>query len=418
MPVADREVLCHRFNARLQEARDQGVELSDVSIGEDCLPTWSGWNWDPETESLNAVIQERLSAAAFSQNLSILLTKDIINKGIKRLNQAVASGINIHEISFGLDLLPQWPQLSTQAPSQSDRETPSQVQISDSGYFSRESSVISTAAISQSFSDLFSTTDDDLDIVDSGSLVREDVSEDVEIGNVREEPPTQSSNEEARDKMEVDCPDSSHISTDSEDSSDDDVDAEDTLPKTNIVHDVEQAGGAKGADLIDMEVYLADDSDVDDVPELELAVHREGYEHHFGTTGAMDVELPESMTCTGFIDPSDSEPEDVNDEGLTRDQEVLRQMGLRHGWVNRSMSKKSQAEHVERLVAASREKDGTTTGTTLQPSEQLGDFEEQEPVEYDSESDISEEGVTTGEEEDEEEEPADEDVLPETHEGA
>jgi hypothetical protein len=54
----------------------------------------------------------------------------------------------------------------------------------------------------------------------------------------------------------------------------------------------------------------------------------------------------------------------------------------------------------------------------LQPSEQLGDFEEQEPVEYDSESDISEEGVTTGEEEDEEEEPADEDVLPETHEGA
>ncbi|KAK0392055.1 hypothetical protein NLU13_1553 [Sarocladium strictum] len=327
IPLADRKVLCHRFNTRLQQAKEQGVAVSDVTIGDDCLPTWPGWNWDPEIESLKTAIQDRLSAVTFSEDLGVLLRQDIIKKGIRKLKQAAQLHIPLDDISFGLDLLPQWSQLKAREPLRASQRTPGE------------------------------------------------------------------------------DPASADADSDSDHSCYEWDDSEDLAPRTNIVHDVEVIGGQEHAGLIDMEVYLADPSDLDSLPELELAIDREAYEHHFGTEDAVDVELPyASATHNGYLVSSDDESEqhEAEEEELTQEQELLRLMGLRHGWVDSSMSKRAQAEHVEGLVAARRVEELERAERLAARRRRNAREHEHEQAPYEPDSDISEEGVTTEEEEEEE----------------
>ncbi|CAG7565249.1 unnamed protein product [Fusarium equiseti] len=64
--------LFYTSNFRLQQAKESGVSLDDIVVGDDCLPTWSGRTWDPASESLHHNIQSRLAAHDESQQANKL----------------------------------------------------------------------------------------------------------------------------------------------------------------------------------------------------------------------------------------------------------------------------------------------------------------------------------------------------------
>ncbi|KAJ4130085.1 hypothetical protein NW768_007060 [Fusarium equiseti] len=64
--------LFYNANFRLQQAKECGISLDDMVVGDDCLPTWSGRTWDPASESLHYNIQSRLVTHDEAQQASKL----------------------------------------------------------------------------------------------------------------------------------------------------------------------------------------------------------------------------------------------------------------------------------------------------------------------------------------------------------
>lgn len=89
----------------------------------------------------------------------------------------------------------------------------------------------------------------------------------------------------------------------------------------HILHDVEVVGCREGHPDIDLEVYLVEeDSDVDDLPELELAIDGDAFAYYFGDDGAVEVEIPGmdlrcslNMPPDASYDDGDADMEDYDD---------------------------------------------------------------------------------------------------------
>ncbi|WAO94848.1 Hypothetical protein NCS54_01245000 [Fusarium falciforme] len=93
-------------NYRLERAKRDGAALSDISIGQECLPTWPTHTWDPREESLHHNIQSRLLTHEASGHASILVRQDIIWKSNRKLDEARALGHQLEDIRINEALLP------------------------------------------------------------------------------------------------------------------------------------------------------------------------------------------------------------------------------------------------------------------------------------------------------------------------
>lgn len=96
----------YNSNERLEEAKRAGANLADITIGDDCLPTWPGRIWDPSEESLHDFIQAQLASHHEAQQAGKLVCEDIIWKGNRKLDEAKALGLELENIQIGLNLLP------------------------------------------------------------------------------------------------------------------------------------------------------------------------------------------------------------------------------------------------------------------------------------------------------------------------
>jgi hypothetical protein len=81
---------------------------------------------------------------------------------------------------------------------------------------------------------------------------------------------------------------------------------------------------------VDIEVYAIDCDDDDyydaleDMPSVELFTDREGYEYHYGTEHAVDVEFPDMHVCASedFVVPAIFDPTpEVEEEGEEEEEE-------------------------------------------------------------------------------------------------
>lgn len=95
-------------NARLQQAKFEGVDLGEVRIGEDCLPVWEGFCWGGEVVGFHEHDQARLLQAHVSWELSKLMQTKVVGQGNKKLNEARESGLSLEQVWIGEDLLPKW----------------------------------------------------------------------------------------------------------------------------------------------------------------------------------------------------------------------------------------------------------------------------------------------------------------------
>ncbi|KAL2670648.1 hypothetical protein Neosp_014436 [[Neocosmospora] mangrovei] len=93
----------------------------------------------------------------------------------------------------------------------------------------------------------------------------------------------------------------------------------------NVLHGAQIAGLTSFHSRIDLEVFLAEDEDeVEDLPEMQMAIDRDSFEHHFGTHGAVDVELQGArLRCTGELFDRDEVASSSSSEDEDEDMDPL-----------------------------------------------------------------------------------------------
>lgn len=264
----------------LEMAGSEGASIHDVSIDDNCLPTWPGLVWDPEFESLHQVMQRRLMEHQRAEEVSERVRRAIVHLANARLAEARARGVRLRNVVIGADLLPTWPGRDPNAEDHGEEDGDADCESSEDGY-------------------------SDMECPDS---VHTDVERSVSSGNTAQTSHhAEEEEEEAAQAMQL----SSAWSSDSESDLslseyDDEIslrnfvhgvptieesDDEDIQPG-NIIFDVDLHRAPVEGTSLDFEVYLADmDTDVEELLEAELAIEGDGFAHHYHLVDAVDIEL-------------------------------------------------------------------------------------------------------------------------------
>ncbi|KAF5721777.1 hypothetical protein FGLOB1_25 [Fusarium globosum] len=259
----------YNSNRRLEEAKQKGITLNDISIGDDCLATWSGRTWDPDTGSLHDALQE--------DALSLLEAQEASSMGAAA-EEAIPFLLEHNEE----DEHHSSPEGSIQDDIDISEGTLVNINIGDSD---NDTTMVTDDAES---------TDSDSDSEMEFAVLGNDnniVNDEIEASNIFNPEP----------------------SYDSDDSDDE---------EPNIFHGAQVMGVPAQHSIVDLEVYFAEDEDeVQDLPQMELAIDQESYEHYFGTDGAIDLEVVGGrLICTGELFEEDQE---MTLEDVADDMEVL-----------------------------------------------------------------------------------------------
>ncbi|KAI9155176.1 hypothetical protein HJFPF1_07752 [Paramyrothecium foliicola] len=294
-----RQYVVREGNYRLEEARMQGVCLEDISIGEDCLPTWPGLFWDPDVESLHSVLQSRLMNYQASRDLGNVLRHDLIKKSNRKLDEARRLGFTLEDVRIGDRLLPVWGAVPKLCASPTDMDAGSELADEDIDY---------SSTASESPQNDSSTVDRD----SQGSSYLATVFDTSASTDGYDWTSDTDSNDSDSSDMDTIVMDN-HVYPAPE--------YLDPAAPAHIFHDarvVDAEFGGEG-DIVDLEVYVVDEDDdetLTDLPAVELAVDRTGYEHHFDTSEAVDVDLPgvDIRCCSPDVESEDAESEEGADQ--------------------------------------------------------------------------------------------------------
>ncbi|RKL41248.1 hypothetical protein BFJ72_g5676 [Fusarium proliferatum] len=275
----------YNSNRRLEEAKQKGITLNDISIGDDCLATWSGRTWDPDTGSLHDALQEDALSLLEAQEASSMVRRDLIQKSNRKLEEA--RGLAEEAIPFLLE---------------HNEE--------DGHHSSPEGSIQDDTDISEGTLVNINTGDSDNDttmVTDDAESTDSDSDSEMEFAVLGND------NNLVNDEIEASNIFNPEPSYDSDDSDDE---------EPNIFHGAQVMGVPAQHSIVDLEVYFAEDEDeVQDLPQMELAIDQESYEHYFGTDGAIDLEVVGGrLICTGELFEEDQE---MTLEDVADDMEVL-----------------------------------------------------------------------------------------------
>ncbi|KAH7141311.1 hypothetical protein B0J13DRAFT_676291 [Dactylonectria estremocensis] len=288
-----RDLFVTRANTRLDEAKLDGVSIMDVSVGEDCLPVWNRFTWDPSVESLHSNIQSHLADFELAQRIG-WLKPDIIMKSNRKLGIACGLGLQLADVTIGTGLLPTWSDEAVNRRGSEQREV---AQLSrKTGQLNLSSDFTSVETASDTFASIT--------LVDS----------DTEFGPAIFTSPDNSSSDSSNSDSASDYDDNSenippclevdilpsvclknHVHDQAYYSDNEDED------DGNVVHYVEVDGAPPGHDLVDLQVFVAnDDEEVGNLPEVELAIDGDAYNYWFDTLEAVTIDVTDvGLHCTG-----------------------------------------------------------------------------------------------------------------------
>ena len=321
----------------LRAAVRANVDMKDVYIGDNCLPTWPNYFWDHERETAHSELQQRLMSQWIAKDLGDILYREIRVKGNARLERARQLGIQIREIRMGSDLLPTWSTDIEMRSAIDDWPRPRRAACSDQS--------VDNEGVPSTYTDTdVEDSGQDSELAQTSGFVEggyETV--DMAIGNeaLGSKPFNQSSfptipsvplsNSWTNVEVGVSRPVSSSTTSDSDSDFDEGTDtdassgdvislkdfAQDgrqdyTDGTENIFHDAEVVDGFQGPSCeVDLEVYIAeDDEEVDDLPEIELGVDRAAFEYHCGIAEAVDIE------AEGFVIRCSDIPVEGPEDGI------------------------------------------------------------------------------------------------------
>ncbi|KAL7942903.1 hypothetical protein V8C42DRAFT_347392 [Trichoderma barbatum] len=305
------EYIQRESNIRLETARQEGIMLDDVFIGRDCLPTWIGMQWDPQRESLHCAIQDRLMDLDVSDILGDVLRTELMDKGNRKLEEARQLGVGIENITIGKGLLATWITLESSQETAYGLKTPvrtgrAELIDDDTAQSSLETTNPHSSTVSRG-----GTPDSDITTISSPTVAQNSPYIVYDSSSTYDS-----------------CSDFGSSGDTSDDSTEDDEETDDVIQMNNsvnpqpeysesdgeaphILYDIEIAGGREGYLDVDLEVYLVeDDEEVEDLPELELAIDGDAFTYYFGDNGVVEVEIP-GMDLRCLLDV----PRDQSDEG-------------------------------------------------------------------------------------------------------
>ncbi|KAJ3473131.1 hypothetical protein NLG97_g10498 [Lecanicillium saksenae] len=261
-------------NKLLNIATALELKLETLSIDSNCLPSWRIRTWDPEVQSLHGAIQLKLMERQNAQELGPAIRNAIVKLGNERIQEAVKLGLELRHIAIGKDLLPTWPDRDrvydpdAEHANSSDDNTIMEV---DESVHSEDLALHPTpAAVSQPGL-----------AVDADTQPRNAWSSETESEDYTTEPESDYDDEISLFNFVSQLP----VVVESEEEQD--------APLRNILHDVDVFGASFNGRPVDFEVYLAqNDPDVEQLPEVEMAIDEESFEHHHHhLADAVDIEL-------------------------------------------------------------------------------------------------------------------------------
>ncbi|KAF4456312.1 hypothetical protein F53441_1532 [Fusarium austroafricanum] len=277
--------LFYSSNHRLEEAKAKGLTLDDIFIGDDCLTTWADRAWDPTQECLHDVIQAQLCSHEEVWEAGILAAQDVVFKSNRKLAEARALADEAIQFLYqdGIDEHDEHEDSSS--PEENDMEYVAASIATPVGEIAGASS--SDASMTMDLASPY--TSDSSSDSDSDS----DNDDDNYFG--------MSDGELFDDEFSVDnLFDAEPLFLDSDDDD-----------EPNVFHDAQVLGLPKYLANVDLELYIAEDEDddeIDDLPEMELAIDQEAYERLFGIDGAVDLEIEGGrIICTGELFEEDQE---------------------------------------------------------------------------------------------------------------
>ncbi|KAF5018626.1 hypothetical protein F66182_9376 [Fusarium sp. NRRL 66182] len=264
MTAEFKNYLFYKSNERLEQAKEDGARLADITVGDDCLPSWPTRTWDPTRESLHHVIQTHLVSREEAQRAG-------------KLGAAADEAI---EILFG-EGDEQAHEDHTMASRESSVTYAQDGEPGDSlGQAAGNGSMDASTAICT-----VSTDSSDSDTSSDADMDYEEAFDDEITGrNIFD--------------------DQAYY-----------YDPDDDEP--NIFHGAQVMGVASYVSIVDLEVYTVEDDDdeVADLPEMELSIDREAFESLFGTDEAIDVEIEgRQLYCTGELFAVGGEEDHVREQ--------------------------------------------------------------------------------------------------------
>lgn len=285
------------------------------------------------------------------------LRDHIVNASAKRLEEARILGLGLNEVWIGYDLLPSWGEsVASDDDMQFDSDNSSHT-------------AFESRSAASDISDTFSQTPEE--VSQSTTLTSVDI---MEVTRVVEETESVTSTNSTEEDDAFDDIIAMANFIDEESCSYEDAD--------NILHDAEIVDAPPGFADVDLEVFLldGDDSDLDDMPEIEMGIDRAGFEFCYDTDDAVDVEMPGmEIRCSTDLPLTAEQEEHVKQE--TNRQEQLHQQHLLEEQQKQRQRDLRKARRAERLAATNAEP------TSAMVTE----------VQYSTDSDASEE-VTSDEE--------------------
>ncbi|CAM1502774.1 Fc.00g075500.m01.CDS01 [Cosmosporella sp. VM-42] len=278
------EYLIWQSNKRLDRARQENIDIHDITIGEECLPVWPTFFWDPSIEPLHAIVKRHLDELEMAQKLGSLVRKDIITKSNQKLQEAKDLGVGLHEIAIGNGLLPHWGYpIVDDLSDDSDEDKDSQESSENRDVSSSPTSIGATIE-----EPLISTMwDSFLKSAGYESLSSDSENSDSDIGSECNDG-TSEHDIMYQITMNNVVDDQAYFSDGS----------------TNVFHDAQIVGGSRDHSYIDFEFRPATEEDeIEDLIELEFAVGRAAFDYYFETDDGIDVEVPGvQLRCTGEIE--------------------------------------------------------------------------------------------------------------------
>lgn len=296
--------LIWQSNKRLEQARDERVNIRDISIGEDGWPVWPTICWDSSIEPLHVMIRQNLDNLEVSQRLGSLIREEIIKKGNKRLQKAKEEGISLENIFVGKTLLPEWRDWGVEA--EGSKSADSQ-QLSDTIESSSLQTTLSTASeeaavgsIWTSFLSSFAPVQHSSDSDDSES--------DFDLGPAIDRDRAKEQQENIFYSISL-----NNLVDDRPYFSDASV---------GVFQDAEVAGAPRNHTNIDFELRAATEEDeAEDLPEAEFAVDRDAFEYYFESDEAFDIAVTGiPLSCTGEIE----DIIELDGDGIDQDENETR----------------------------------------------------------------------------------------------
>ncbi|KFA76680.1 hypothetical protein S40288_04403 [Stachybotrys chartarum IBT 40288] len=283
----------------MMQAFQNGVTIDQLQIGPDCLPCWEGKSYDPTLETLTTVIQDALTQYAVSHSLGPLLYEELAWKSRYKLAKARAMGLELIDIEFRDDMLPSWEGDDTRLELDPTQPHSPDTPCSEVGYeyvdwLDLDTNNLPTAV---------HTGSPDLPGPDWSDWAAKCVGFSKAARFAR-----------FNSDDESDCSSivTLDFNSDFEEDGDGDTDVELNNPlfdvpvieepECNVIYDA-QILFEGTVHEVDLEVYAIDceedDEELNAMPTVELLVDREGYEHHYDTTHAVDIEFPNmDVYCT------------------------------------------------------------------------------------------------------------------------